>query len=311
MSVRRVASIPVMLAALVVVASACTRTTPAAPVREVEPPPSPDFVPPPGFDHLTLSATPYLDPASLDRSLQPLAAYLSRALKVPVQVDLATSYADLGERMRQGTVDLGSFSPLSYVRARKADPKLMPIVNFISDGSATSAGYIVVKAEGPLKSLADLRGKRFAFVDPSSTTGYLYPSALLRSKGIEPASYFSETHFLGNHEAALMAVYEDRADAAAIYQGALRALQRNQQIDPLSFRIIAKTLRTPKDILCARDDLPAEVVTQIRRALLALSVRTALGREILTPLDVNGFIPADDRLYETVRQVDQQMASTQ
>lgn len=286
----------------------CARKSAEPPPREAEPPPEANFVAPPGFQRLVISTTPYLEPEALQRSYEQLANYLSGALHVPVEVVRADSYSSLGELMRQGQVDLGSFSPLSYVRARHADPGLLPVVNFIADGSATSAGYIVVKADGPLQTLEDLAGKRFAFVDPSSTTGFLYPRALLRSKGIDPRRYFSQTFFAGNHEAALMAVYEGRADAAATYQGALPALRRNEHVDPLSFRIIAKTLRTPKDIFCARAGLPPKVLTQIRRALLALSVRTAQGRAILGPLDVNGFIPAEDRMYDTVREVESQMA---
>lgn len=288
---------------------ACEERASSAPEREREPPPRADFTPPPGFERLVISSTPYLDPEVLFRSHEPLAQYLSRHLKVPVEVVPANSYAALGEMMRDGRVDLGSFSPLSYVRARDADPGLLPLVNYISDGSPTSAGYIVVRADGPLRTLEDLRGRSFAWVDPSSTTGFLYPNALLRSKNIDPTTFFSRTGFLGNHEAALLAVHEGRYDGAAIFQGALPALKRNKGVDPLSFRIVAKTMRTPKDLFCARAGLPEEVATQIRRALLALTVRTQEGRAVLAPLNVNGFIPADDSQYDPVRAVEAQLAA--
>lgn len=289
---------------------ACEAPRPVAPPRQAEPGPAEDFRPPPGFTRLTISTTPYLDPDRLHDSFEPLAAYLKAKLQIDeVEIVTAKSYAHLGELMREGRVDIGSFSPLSFVRARREDRSMQPLVSFISDGSATSAGYVVVKTDGPLRTLEDLQKRSFAYVDPSSTTGFLYPQVLMRSKGINPDSYFSRTEFTGNHEASLLAVFEGKVDGAAIYQGALRALQRNRGIDPLNFRIVAKTMRTPKDIFCARAGLPPEVVTQIRRALLALSVRTGEGRRILTPMDVNGFIPADPSLYDAVGEVDAQFTA--
>lgn len=294
------------VAALLLGLWACDKPVAPPPVREVEPAPEVRFVPPEGFTRLRIASTPYLDPQTLQASMQPLAAYLQKHLGVEVEIVAPESYAHVGELMRAGEVDLASFSPLSYVRARQKDPAMVPVVNFISDGSATSAGYVVVRADGPLRSLQDLKGKSFAFVDPSSTTGYLYPSVLLKMKGIDHQRDFSRTLFTGNHEASLMAVYDGAVDAAAIYQGALPALERSRGVDPLSFRIIAKTMRTPKDMFCARAGLPEAVVTQIRRAMLALTVRTEEGRRILGPLNVNGFIPADDALYDSVREVDAQ-----
>ncbi len=282
----------------------CKEPAPAPRIREQEPGPKADFQPPEGFTELTLSSTPYLEPELLLRQHQPLAEYLSAHLGVPVRIVRADSYDHLGALMREGKVDLGSFSPLSYVRAQKRDPSLLPVVNFISEGSATSAGYIVVRAGGEVARLEELRGKRFAWVDRSSTSGYLFPRALLQDRGLDPDTFLGETAFLGNHEAALLAVHRGEYDATATYQGALPALQKSQGIDPLSFRIVAKTLRAPKDLFCARGDLPQEVVTQVRRALLALSVHSEQGRRILRPLNVNGFIPADERLYDEVRKVE-------
>lgn len=295
---------------LLIACAACTHPDLDVPVRAPEPPPATAFTPPEGFTKLTISTTPYLDPQTLQQSLTPLAQYLSGKLGVPVEIVRAENYGHLGELMKTGKVDLGSFSPLSYVRARNGEPALQPVVNFISDGAATSAGYIVVRADSPVNTLEELQGRSFAYVDPSSTSGYLYPRALLRSKNLDANALFSRTLFTGNHEASLQAVYDRKVDAAAIFQGALPALSRSRGIDPLSFRIIAKTMRTPKDIFCARARLPPEVVTQLRRALLAISARTEEGRRVLSPLNVNGFIPADDALYETVRQVDAQLAES-
>ncbi|MHB8876586.1 MAG: phosphate/phosphite/phosphonate ABC transporter substrate-binding protein [Myxococcaceae bacterium] len=260
------------------------------------------FVPPPGFTRLRISSTPHLDPETLKAALAPFAAYLSAGLSVPVEVSVAVSYDDLGTQLARGEVDLAQFSPYSYVRAAKK-VALHPLVTVISDGSASAAGYVVVKADGPFHRLEDLQGRSFAFIDPASTSGYLYPVKLLRDRGLDPKTFFSHTDFLVHHDAALLAVHEGRFDATATYQGALPALQKAKGIDPLSFRIIAKTPRTPRDIFCTRQGLPEEVVAQLRALLLDVSVRTPAGRAALRPLNVNGFVVADDHAYDFVREV--------
>ncbi len=291
------------VAALALAAAACDERAPAGPQEVRVHAASPArFDPPVGFTKLRLSSTPHLDPAGLEKAMAPLADYLSRGLNVPVEVTVATSYDELGQRLARNEVDLAQFTPYSYVRARKTT-SLQPIAAVIADGSASAAGYIVVKADSSVQRLEDLKGRSFGFVDPASTSGYLYPLKLMRDRGIDPATFFSRTEFLGHHDAALLAVYEGRVDATASYQGALVALWKSQRIDPLSFRIIAKTPRTPRDIYCAREGLPAEVVRQVRALLLGLSVRTAEGRATLHPLDFNGFVPVDERAYDAVREV--------
>ncbi len=305
---------PAALVALL--GAACTdgasRTGPLPPPHDAGAPTSAKaatWKPPEGFTKLRLATTPYLEPEQLLRSHEPLAALLSESLGVPVELVATRSYDDVGGLLREGKADLGSFSPLAYVRAQRRDEGLTPLVSFIADGSATSAGYIVVRAEGGLTSLEELRGKRFAWVDPSSTSGYLYPRALLLQRGLDPDTFFGETAFLGNHEAALLSVHRGEFDATATWQGALPALQRSRGIDPLEFRIVAKTLRAPKDVFCARPGLPPEVAERVREVLLSLSVRDGRGRSVLGPLHVNGFIPADAALYDEVRRVDEALVA--
>ncbi len=273
------------------------------PVSVPKPTAAAPFRPPPELKRLRISLTPHLEPESLERSHRPLSDYLARGLGVPVELFVASSYDELGASLRRGKIDLAEFSPFAYVRAQRLGTKMRPTVMVIADGSATSAGYVVVRSDSPYRQLEDLKGRSFGWVDRASTSGYLYPRKLMRDRGIDPDAFFGRTEFFGNHEAVLWAVLEGRVDAGSTYQGAILQLERSKGVDPLSFRIIAKTPRTPRDIFCVREDLPEPVVRRITELLLAISVRTKEGREVLRPMNINGFVPADDRLYEPVREV--------
>jgi phosphonate transport system substrate-binding protein len=260
------------------------------------------FSPPSGFTKLRVGLVPFLSKETIAAVHQKLADHLSKQLSVPVEIVVADSYGDAIDRMERGEFDLVELSPLVYVEASQR-LKLKCLVQTIADGSATASGYIFVRDDSPRRSIEELKGGSFAFVDPMSTSGSLLPKKVLRDRGLDWTKDFSRTEYLGNHEAVLLAVLEGRADAGATYQGSFNSLRRNKGIDPLSFRVIAKTPRTPRDIFCVRPEMSTEISDAITASMLSLTGRDRLGREILGPLNLNGFRPADDRNYDELRAI--------
>ncbi len=261
-----------------------------------------DFRPPPGFTRLRLGLVPYLAPDTMREVHAGLAGYLSKALGVPVEVGVGDSYGDAIERLARGEYDLVELSPFAYATAAKR-MQLNCLVQSIADGSATASGYVFVRDDSPRRTLDDLKGATLGFVDPMSTSGFLYAKKLLKDRGLDVDTDFARVEFLGNHEAVLLAVLEGRLDAGATYQGAFTALLRAKGVDPLTFRVIGKTTRTPRDIFCVRPDVPEGVAHAIRDAMLTLTGRDRTGRAVLGPLNINGFKLADDRAYAEVRSV--------
>jgi phosphate/phosphite/phosphonate ABC transporter binding protein len=274
----------------------------SAPVTPRSRPSMPVFAAPVGFERVRFGLVPFLSSGTISAAHGQLAAYLSRALTVPVDVVVGDSYTDAIDRLARGEFELVELSPYAYALATQR-VKLKCLVQSIADGSVTTSGYIFVREDSPRRTVADLKGATFAFVDPVSTSGYLFARKILKDNGIDYRKDLARTEFAGNHEAVLLAVMEGRVDAGATYQGAFAALKRSKGVDPLTFRIIAKSSRTPRDILCARADVPDAVVEAMTRALLALDGRSRAGREILGPLNLNGFQPADDSAYDEVRRV--------
>src|SRR5438874_3856805 len=140
---------------------------------------------------LKFGFTPVLGEAEMRAEFDPLAAYLSDTIGQKVVLYVAKDYGDLRTQMEAGAVDVGSFSPFAYVDATRGG-KVRIIAQSIIDGTATYRGIIVTRKDSGLKSITDLKGKRFAFVDPKSASGYLYPRAMLIERGINPETFFSE-----------------------------------------------------------------------------------------------------------------------
>lgn len=245
--------------------------------------------------------TPFLSEADMRVEFEPLMTYLSDSVGQKVVLYIAKDYGDLRTQMEAGAVDIGSFSPFAYVDAVRGG-KIRIIAQSIIDGSGAYRGIIVVRKGSGLKALADLKGKRFAFVDPKSASGYVYPRAMLIEKGMIPESYFKETIFTGGHDKVIAAVLDGRADAGAIYEGAL-GVAKAEGVPTENLATLAGTDPIPHDAITVRIGLDGGLAKKIQAALVDLDKNEA-GRRVIAnskPKKLTGYVIAEDRLFDVVR----------
>jgi len=257
----------------------------------------------PGTNLLRLGLSPYARPDETRRDLAPLIGYLSQALGVRVELVIPASYGQLVADVCAGRVDIAMLSPLAYVQARQQNPGLQIAARAITQGSPEYSAYLVVRMDDIAQRLADLRGRRIAWVDPISASGYLYPRRVLIQAGIDPRRDLQSERFFGTHDAALRAVIEGEADVAAVASGALgrvcRPLDAGQ---PNSVRVLHKCGRLPYDAVVVRAGIGRVAVTKISWAFQALNNRSEAGRRILAGTwALSGWIPGDDSVYDGVR----------
>ncbi|HVM61940.1 MAG TPA: phosphate/phosphite/phosphonate ABC transporter substrate-binding protein [Verrucomicrobiae bacterium] len=249
---------------------------------------------------LEFGFTPVLGQADERAEFEPLAIYLSDAIGQKVVLYVAKNYGDLRTQMEAGTVDIGSFSPFAYVDAERGG-KIRIIAQSVIDGSATYRGIIVARKNSGLKTLTDLRGKRFAFVDPKSASGYVYPRAMLIEDGVNPDTFFKQTLFAGDHKSVIADVLDGRVDAGATYDTAL-ALEKLAGLRSDDLAVIARTEPIPHDAIAARIGLDDALVKQIQTALVEMD-RTEAGRRVIagSKKKLSGHVVAQDSTFDVVR----------
>ncbi len=249
---------------------------------------------------LKFGFTPVLAEAEMRAEFEPLMAYLSEAIGRKVVLYIAKDYGDLRTQMEAGTVDIGSFSPFAYVDAVKGG-RIRIIAQSILDHSATYRGLVIARKDSGLRRVEDLEGKRFAFVDPKSASGYVYPRAMLLEKGVTPERFFKETTFAGGHDKVIQAVLDGRADAGAIYDGALGvAKQKGVAVENLV--TLASTDPIPHDAIAVRVGLDEALARKIQTALVNVE-KTEAGKRALanSKKKLTGHVIADDSLFDVVR----------
>jgi phosphonate transport system substrate-binding protein len=215
---------------------------------------------------------------------------------------VASDYAGVIEALRSRRVDLAFVHPVGYVLANR-EAGCQILVRDIWQGKTAYTARFYVRKDRGIQRVADLRGKTIAFVDPASSSGYIYPMVFLMKEGLvrdrDPKSFFKEALFSGTHEAALQAVLHGRVDAAASFDKAPELhLKDPALVAQLGW--VGETPEIPEAGICARPGLPAEPLARIKRALLSIKApeHAAVLKEIY---GIDGFIEASDADYRPVR----------
>ncbi len=216
------------------------------------------------------------------------------------KTSVATSYAAVIEAMGAGKVDIGWLATFSYVLAKdKYDVELLLVVQRF--GSPFYRGQIMVRTDSGIHSLKDLKGKRFAFVDPASTSGHLYPKTLLLSKGFEPKTFFGKSVFAGSHNAVVLSIYKGEVDGGAAYDGSRAAVAKSYPDVFEKIKVIAYTKEIPNDTVSVRKNIPEGLKAKIREGLKKIS-NSPKGSKVLKRLyGISGLVDLDG-LFDPVRE---------
>lgn len=251
---------------------------------------------------LILALTPSRDPTALQEAGDEFARTITRLSGLPVRAQVASDYAGVVEALRSRRVDLAFVHPVGYVLANREAGCQILVRDVWQGKTAYTARFYVRKGSG-VERLEDLRGKTVAFVDPASSSGYIYPMVLLIKRGLvrdrDPKSFFKDALFAGTHEAALQSVLHGRVDTAASFDKAPEVhLKDPALIAQLS--VVGETPEIPEAGICARPGLPPDTLARLKRALLAIKApeHAAVLKQIY---DIDGFVEASDRDYEPVR----------
>lgn len=249
---------------------------------------------------LVLGFVPSVEADKIADTAEPMAQFVAKEIGIPIRTFTSTNYVGLIEAMGSGKVDIGALAPLAYVLAEdQVGAKLL--LKTSRDGKLTYHAMFIARAGGGIRSIEQARGKRMAFVDPASASGYLFPAAYLKNKGYDPERFFAQTKFAGSHDNAVRAVYNGDVDVAAVYDDA-----RNKLLDTLpdvKKRVvkIGQTDEIPNDTIAVRRDLDPALAQKIKAAFLKYA-RTPAGKKTLMDVyEIDAMAEAKDSDYDVVR----------
>lgn len=240
-----------------------------------------------------------------------LVKYLEKNMQgVAIKVFVAKDYAALVEGMRKGQVDFGWFSPVSYVDAAQ-NAGAQVLLKSVRGSKPVYWSALVVRKEGGIKKLEELRGKTIAWIDPKSAAGYAYPKALLLSKGIDPDTFFAKQIFVGDHGSAVLALLNGEVDVVATFadntqgnSGSWTQLLRPEQAALVTPLLYSKPISG--DPLAVREGFAEacpEVTQKLTKAILGMRYFAESKNLLKNLYRTEYMVPALDSDYDVVREV--------
>lgn len=226
-----------------------------------------------------------------------LGEYLTKKIGVKVKFTILSRYGNIIERFKSEKMDgafFGSFTGALAIKELGVVPLARP-VNL--DGASTYHGYIFTRKDSGIKSAADMKNKKMAYVEKATTAGYIFPLAWLKDNGIPSTDgFFSETFFTGSHDAAIDAVLKRKADIGAAKNTVYDLMRKSDKRLESELIILAESPHVPSNGLCVRKDLPVELKNKLKTVLLNLD-KESEGKLVLKQFGAMNFIDTTSNDY--------------
>jgi phosphonate transport system substrate-binding protein len=231
----------------------------------------------------------------------PLRDYLSRTLARPVELIIPTNYNATVEGLGNASLDFAYLGGLTYIKAR-ARYAVVPLVQRESDREFHS--LFITTANSPIHSLADLKGRSFAFGDINSTSGHLMPYAALTKSALFPGTDFT-FRYTGSHPATAKAVEGGTADAGALDETVYQTMLADGHLDKAKVRVFYTTPPFVDYVWVVREGVDGTAREAFVQAFLALN--EGQDAKILSILRGSKFVRASDEEYDDLRRIAQEL----
>ena len=255
------------------------------------------------------AVTPWGDPRQVKDAYQPLLQYLSEKTGKKFQLLIMEDYDAALENIIDGNIDIFFISPVPYVKAKQREPGIQYIATILRDQgghmAATFKGYLIaLKSKYAGMTIDDFLKSpdkyHFAFVTKASASGYAYPMAMMKKRGIDPYKVFKNVSIFENHPAMVDALVAGKIDLGATWEYSLEKA-REQYGD--IFTILYTTHDIPAMSWVASKKVEKALVERIRQVLLELNDLTELKEKLLKDTPDKGWTVLDQSHYDQVSEV--------
>ena len=255
-------------------------------------------------DELRVGVLPEEDQAVMEERYEPFVEHFEEVLGMDVELFFGTDFTAMVEAMRFENIEVSKFGPFSYILAADRANAEAIVQGAQERFQPTYSSYIIVREDSGLETVDDLEGASFGWVDPASTSGYLFPRAHLLDElahhdvdNDNLDDFLGEVINTGGHDAGVRAVINGDVDAAAVSDSQVMRMERADEPGIDEIMVLTETDPIPRSPEAVRADLPESLKAAIAYAYLSFNDEDFL-------VDHNyheGFITVDDADYDVVR----------
>ena len=248
---------------------------------------------------LIMGLSPIANSEKLIEDTAPLHKMLGDEIGRPVEGFIATNYIGVVEALGTGTIDFALIPPFAYILANKKNGTEALLTSI---GKHDEPGYysvLIVRTDSGIEKVEDLKGKKVAFVDPSSTSGYIFPAVILKDHGIDIEKDITY-QFAGGHDKALQLLVNGDVDAIGTYEDAITKFAKEFPEVTEKVKVLQKSDLIPGITLVVSSKVDDATKQKIKDAFLKVT-STKEGQELTLKLfGIKGFEEANIDNYKLI-----------
>ncbi len=258
---------------------------------------------------LRVAVAAVISPKANVESYSNLLNYLGRKLNRPVELVQRQTYAEVNDLIKRGFVDVAFVCTSAYVIGQR-DFGMQLLVAPQVNGEAVYYSLLVVPADSPARAMNDLRGKVFAFTDPMSLTGRIYPTALVNALNATPGTFFARFFFTYSHDNAIKAIASKVADGANVDSLVYDYFVAREPNLAAKTRVVDRSPAFGIPPVVVNPNLSPQTKETLRGFFLQMDADPE-GKTILRALMIDRFVLVSDRIYDSARELELQVNTAQ
>lgn len=248
---------------------------------------------------LVMGLVPVSNSEKLIEDTAPLHNLLSEKIGKKVDGFIATNYVGVVEALGSGSIDFALIPPFAYILANTKHNTEALLTSLNKHGEPGYYSIIITRKDTGIKTIEDLKGKKIAFVDPSSTSGYIIPSVILQDHSIDREKDI-QGQFAGGHDNALQLLMNGDVDAIGTYENIIKRYAKD--FDNLEERVVVleKSDLIPGIALAVSSKVDEVTKSKIKEAFLSLNTDEKGKKMIKELFGLHGFQDAKVESYKTL-----------
>ncbi len=243
-----------------------------------------------------------ITPVEAVKYYQDIVDYIGERLGIPVEMVHRRTYDEMDKLLEKGHVQAAFICSAPYVKNRRAFGVELLVAPEVR-GSVFYHSYIIVHRDSPIKSFEDLRGKTFAFTDPKSNSGRLYPVYILARMGYRPEKFFSRYIYSYSHNKSIELVAKRKVDAAAVESLVYEYMKLKGSPYVFQTKVIDKSPPFGIPPFVVSPKTPLFVKEKLKEILLNMH-KDPKGRTILQQMFIDRFVEVPDSNYDSIRKME-------
>ncbi|CCQ97656.1 Phosphonate ABC transporter [[Clostridium] ultunense Esp] len=268
---------------------------------------------------LTVQFVPSQNADTLEAKAKPLEKLLGDKLGIPVKVSVSTDYNTIIEAMSSKQVDVGFLPPTAYVLAKEKGAAEV-ILQALRFGVKQPGGQesdqlvdyyramVITKKGSGIKEMKDLKGKKIAWQNVTSSAGYVWPAVEMKKAGIDPEKDVVGVTVKG-HDQGVLAVLNGDVDAAAIFEDARNTVKKDYPDVFDKTEVVFFTQPIPNDTISVRSDMSKEWIEKIQNAFIEIGKDPEGQKVIYDIYSHKGYAKSDDSKFDIVREYQKEIGN--